>query len=168
MTDQPKIAPKVNIGLSEDVIEDVVDILKSNLADQYLLYTKTRNFHWNVTGLQFRALHEIFEEQYTALEIAIDETAERIRSYGPKSPGTMKEFLELARLAEVPYEYPSAHDMVRQLADDHETMVRNLREDIDTVDDLDDDGAEDFLTGMLQAHQETAWMLRTFIEGDQV
>jgi len=139
------------------------------LADEMVLYTRLRNYHWNVVGPQFQSLHELFEEQYTQLEKTIDETAERVRAYGAYAKGTMTEFTQMARLDEQPNTYPDARQMVQDLADDHEMMVRALREDIDTIDDeYDDVGAEDFLTALLQDHQEMAWMLRTFLEGPAV
>jgi len=153
-----------DLGLDADAVEGITHIFKTLLADEYVLYTKLRHFHWNVTGPQFRSLHQLFEEQYTALETTIDQTAERLRSYGPYAPGTMAQFLEMTRLQEQGG-VPTAQEMVQELAADHEHMVRLLRDDIDNADDYDDDGAEDFLTGLLQAHQEQAWMLRTFLQG---
>lgn len=156
-----------DLGLDAEAVEGVTHIFKTLLADEYVLYTKLRHFHWNVTGPHFRSLHLLFEEQYTALEATIDQTAERLRSYGPYAPGTMAQFLEMTRLQEQGG-VPSALEMVKELAEDHENMVRLLREDVDNADDYDDDGAEDFLTGLLQAHQEQAWMLRSFIQGADV
>lgn len=155
---------KPDLGLSEDTTTNVVNILQRVLADEHVLYMKLRNYHWNVTGPTFRALHLLFEEQYTQVSTTIDTIAERVRSYGVFALGTMQAMIEHARLEESPNQ-PSARTMVANLVADHETMVRHLREDIDAVDDVNDDGAEDFLTGLLQTHQSMAWMLRTYLEG---
>lgn len=156
------------LGLEDEVTNQLVGVFKTLLADEYVLYTKARNYHWNVIGPHFTTLHEFFEEQYTALEDVIDEAAERIRQYGQMAPGTMAEFLQLARLKEeAPATYPNAREMVARLLADHEAMVRYLREDIEKIDDdFEDVGAEDYLTGLLQKHQKTAWLLRALLEGD--
>jgi len=162
------VSTNPRLGLDDEVRHGVVELLQTVLADEMVLYTRLRNYHWNVVGPQFQSLHELFEEQYTQLEQTIDDTAERIRAYGAYAKGTMAEFIQIARLDEQPNNYPNARDMVKNLAEDHEQLVRDLREDIETCDDYDDVGAEDFLTGLLQDHQEMAWMLRTFLEGPAV
>lgn len=167
MADVTTIKP--DLGMSDDQVQGVVNVLKHLLADEFLLYTKLRNYHWNVTGPQFVQLHELFEKQYDALAEVVDNVAERIRQYGAFAPGTMTEFLELARLEEETINtYPSARDMVARAVADHEALVRSLREDIETVDDLDDEGAEDMLIGLMQEHQEMAWFLRAFLEGSGI
>lgn len=153
------------IGLTDAERIGVVDTLRTVLADEYVLYTRLRNAHWNVTGPSFHALHEMYEEQYEAIEEIIDDVAERVRTYGEYAPGTMREFIELARLGENPGHYPDAMTMTAELMAFHEAMVRNLRIDVNRVgSELEDVGAEDFLTGLLQQHQEYAWMLRAFIQ----
>jgi starvation-inducible DNA-binding protein len=157
-----------NIGLNEEVTDDVVRILTTLLADEFLLYTKMRKYHWNVTGPQFFSLHELFERQYEHLADVIDDIAERIRTYGVKSIGTLEEFQQHSRLSESPGHNPAAHEMVADIVRDHEALVRYLRDDVQKVDDHDDDGAEDFLIGLLQDHQEQAWMVRAFLEGGSI
>jgi len=159
-----KTVQNPNLGLSEDVMQQAVEILATMLADEYVLRTKLRKYHWNVTGPQFHALHEFFEEQYELLAEVIDKVAERLRTYGEFAPGTLKEFIDLTRLSEAPGEVPDADEMVTNIVSDHEAMVRNLREDIETAaEKLNDVGLEDFLTANLQEHQEMAWMLRSFL-----
>jgi starvation-inducible DNA-binding protein len=161
---QTRLTPR--IGLSDDAVQGVVGILKTLLADEMVLYTRLRNYHWNVTGLQFQPLHDLFEEQYDELAEVIDDTAERIRQYGAMAPGTLEEFKALTRLSEQPGVYPDARTMIANLLDDHETMIRHLRADCDTIDDeYDDIASEDYLTGLLQQHQKMAWKLRAHLEG---
>mgnify|MGYP003634483308 FL=1 len=73
---------EIDIGIPEDKRQQVADKLKVLLADSYTLYLQTHNFHWNVTGPQFRELHLMFEEHYIELATAVDEIAERIRTLG--------------------------------------------------------------------------------------
>ncbi len=152
-----------NIGLTQEQSDSVHAILRRVLADTYVLYTKTRNYHWNVTGVHFQSLHDMFEEQYTALETVIDDTAERIRAIGPYAIGTLEEFSEFTTLSEHPGVYPDALTMVRNLLADHEQIIRQLRADVDAcAEQHNDQGTADFLTGLMEQHEKTAWMLRAF------
>lgn len=155
-----------DLGISAEASAGVVNILTTVLADEFTLYTKLRKYHWNVTGPEFFQLHEVFEVQYTALAEVIDDLAERIRSHGAPAIGTLAEFAQHARLSEQPGVVPEARQMVADIVADHEAMVRNLRSDIDTIDDeYDEVGAEDLLTGFLQVHQKMGWLLRSMLEG---
>ncbi len=156
-----------NLGLTTEQREGVYQLLVTTLADEFKLRLKLRKYHWNITGHMFHSLHEVFEEQYTVLTSTIDEIAERVRAYGFHTPGTLDEFNTLARLQESGGAYPNAVTMLRDLVRDHEAMVRYLRDDLDAAGSTHNDaGAEDFLTGLLQQHQEMAWLLRAFIEKD--
>ncbi|MEW6298936.1 MAG: DNA starvation/stationary phase protection protein [Thermodesulfobacteriota bacterium] len=157
---------KPNIGLSDEQRKGVVDILQTVLADEYLLYTKTRNYHWNVVGPQFNDLHKFFEGQYTELSDMVDEVAERVRAVGDNALGTMAEFTQRARLQEHPGQYPSAQGMISNLLDDHERLIRTLRGDVDTcLEQYHDAGTGDFLTGLMEKHEKMAWMLRALLQG---
>jgi starvation-inducible DNA-binding protein len=154
----------VNIGIPDDSRQRVVAILNTLLADEYVLYTKTRNFHWNVTGPQFNDLHKFFQTQYEELDEIIDEVAERARALGGRAYGTLEEFRTSARLGEKPGAVPAARDMLAALLADHEAVIRTLRGDVTTVTDrLQDVGTADMLTGLLEKHEKTAWMLRAFL-----
>lgn len=156
---------KPDLGVSKNQQQDVTNILKIVLADETLLYQKLRNYHWNVTGPQFFSLHSAFENQYNEVADVIDEVAERIRQFGVFAPGTMEELRQITRLSEQPGIVPDAHTMVANLVADHESMIRNLRGDIEMIDEKDDEvGAEDLLTGILQQHQKMTWMLRATLE----
>ena len=152
----------VNIGISEKDRKPVLDILASLLADEYLLYTKTRNYHWNVVGPQFNDLHKFFEAQYGELNQVVDEVAERSRTLGAHALGTLAEFAQHARLKERPGVYPEAAAMLEDLLGDHETIVRQLRVDLETAMKRHDAGTSDFLTGLMEQHEKMAWMLRAF------
>lgn len=160
---------KPNIGLTEKQRAGVVEILNTLLADEFVLYTKTRNYHWNVTGPQFHELHKFFEEQYEALSDIVDEVAERIRALGGEALGTLAEFLKRTRLKEHPGKYPSARAMLENLLNDHETIIRRVREDLETcAEKYRDMGTNDFLTELMQRHEKMAWMLRAFLQGESL
>lgn len=161
--------PKLNIGLSEEQLHGVIELLNRNLADFYLLLIKTKKYHWDVIGPQFRTLHELWEEQYEALTVNIDQTAERIRALGGYPVGTAEGFLQLSTISEHSNDLPPANEMVERLVRDHEQIIRNLRENIDQCsDDYHDEGTADFLTGLMEQHEEMAWMLRSFLEGEKI
>jgi starvation-inducible DNA-binding protein len=155
-----------NIGIADNDRANVVKILNTLLADEYVLYTKTRNYHWNVVGPQFNDLHKFFAEQYEALDEIVDEVAERARTLGGRSLATLVEFQDTSRLKEHPGQYPTADDMLDNLLADHEATIRQLRTDADTVgNEHHDAGTNDFLIGLLEKHEKMAWMLRAFHEG---
>jgi len=153
----------VNLGLKESSRTKVLALLDALLSDEYLLYTKTRNFHWNVTGPQFNDLHKFFEAQYGTLDGFVDDVAERSRALGGRAQGSMKEFLSAARLEESRGRSPRADAMLSELLRDHEKLVRWLRADVDAAAKLGDQGTADFLTGLLEEHEKMSWMLRSFL-----
>lgn len=144
----------------------MAEILARLLSDEYVLYTKTRNYHWNVTGPQFNDLHKFFEAQYEALDEIVDDVAERSRALGGRSLGSLAEFLKQARIKEQPGKFPGARGMLGNLLADHEAVIRFLREDLETCANVHGDiGTNDFLTGLMEKHEKMAWMLRSFLEG---
>lgn len=156
---------KIDIGIKEKNREAVVDILNQHVADIYVLYTKTRNYHWNVLGPRFNDLHKFFEAQYETLNESIDEIAERARSLGGPAIATLSEFVKMSRIKEHPGKYPDADTMIENLLADHEAVIKNLRNDVDTCDEeYDDAGTSDFLTALMEAHEKMAWMLRSFLQ----
>jgi starvation-inducible DNA-binding protein len=159
----------INIGLTDEQRQGVVEILNETLADTYLLLIKTKKYHWDVVGPQFRTLHTLWEEQYEATTANIDAIAERIRALGGYPLGTAEGFLKQASIREHAGDLPNANEMVSRLVTDHEQIIRNLRKAVDqTAEEYGDEGTSDFLTGLMEEHEEMAWMLRSFIEGESL
>ena len=155
---------KINVGLSDEQRSGIVDSLNRLLADEHVLYIKTRNYHWNVVGPRFHSLHEFFEEVYDQLATIIDEVAESARQFGGFACGTMTQFVELARLKEQPGRIPDQNGMLQDLLNDHEAVIRSLREDIEKADEeFNAPDAADFLTGVLEQHNKIAWMTRSLL-----
>ncbi|HEX9844914.1 MAG TPA: DNA starvation/stationary phase protection protein [Candidatus Nitrosotenuis sp.] len=155
---------QIDIGISDKDRQEVNRILGKILADEYVLYTKIRNYHWNVVGPHFSEYHKLFADQYAALDGDIDEIAERIRSLGEKTPATLAEFGKTSSIEEHPGSYPDAQAMVSNLVADHESIIRTLRADVESCVKHSDVGTADFLTGLLEKHEKTAWMLRSVLE----
>lgn len=156
-----KESQETNIGIVEANKQAVATELNQLLSDEFVLYTKTRKFHWNVEGAQFHDLHLFFEKQYTQIETIIDEVAERIRKIGHYALGSMKHYLEEASLLENMDQENTAATMLSELLEDHETIIRRLRADIEKFQDkYKDAGSADFVTGLIEQHETMAWMLR--------
>ena len=156
---------KINIALKDKQRQGSIQILNQRLSDEYILYTKTRNYHWNVTGPDFSELHKFFEGQYNELNQIIDEVAERARSLGGISFGSLKEFLKASELTETPGALLGSKKMLANLVADHEKLIRKLRKDVETSqNEFQDAGTCDFLTGIMEQHEKMAWMLRSYLE----
>lgn len=157
---------KTDIGVKDDARKKLVETLNMRLCDEYVLYTKTRKYHWNVVGPRFSQLHDFFKEQYEALDEIVDETAERARQLGGKSLGTLEEFARYSSINEDPGQNPDAQTMISNLLKDHETIIKTLRKNADEADEQYDDMAtNDFFLEAVQRHEKMAWMLRAHLEG---
>ena len=157
---------KPDLGIKEQNLTEINDLLNHVLADGNVLYIKLRKFHWNLSGDNFMELHKLFEEQYDAVAEAIDEVAERISTFGGVAIGTTSEFAELSLLIENPGKIPTNQEMIKELVNDHETIVKSLRKFVDdTEEKYGDKGTSDFLTGLMQAHEKMAWKLRKYFKG---
>jgi starvation-inducible DNA-binding protein len=153
----------VNIGLSEKDRKQVNNQLNVLLANEYVLYTKTLKYHWNVEGPFFGSLHALFREQYEQLLTIVDHVAERIRSLGFMPFGTLQELAANASLKEQPGSNPKDMEMIRNLLNDHETIIKQIRKDIDLTAKINDMGTNNFLCDLIEKHEKTAWMLRAHL-----
>ena len=156
---------KANIGINEEHSASTALILNTLLADEFVLYTKTKFYHWNVTGPRCHEYHLFFDTQAEELEDTIDEVAERARSIGHFTIGTLSDFSKMTRLIEHSQgPLNKGLQLVQNLLDDHETLARTLRKDIGIVNDTNKDiSTTDFLTGVLERHEKMAWMLRAYL-----
>lgn len=153
------MSTKIDIGIKANDREKVAEGLSHLLADSYTLYLQTHNFHWNVTGPQFRELHLMFEEHYTELAEAVDDIAERIRTLDVPAPGTYKAFSSLSSITEVDG-VPSGAEMVDILTQGHEAVVKTCRKVVKTAQDADDESTVALASDRMRVHEKTAWMLR--------
>jgi starvation-inducible DNA-binding protein len=154
---------KVNIGISEKNRQAVAMALNQLLADEHILYNKTRNYHWSIEGPSFMEFHKLYEAQYNILAESIDEIAERIRTIGHFAEGRLKEIVKLATLDE-PEAPTNQQEQIQNLEADHETMIMKLRKLINDFDEKHKDiGSSDFVTGLLRQHEKMAWMLRSYL-----
>ena len=153
----------MDIGITQKDREQIAEGLSRLLADSYTLYLKTHNFHWNVTGPMFNTLHVMFMDQYTELWNALDLIAERIRALGFPAPGTYREFVKLTVIKESDG-VPKATEMIQQLVDGQEAVIRTARSIFPIVDQANDQPSADLLAQRMQIHEKNAWMLRSLLE----
>lgn len=154
----------INIGIFESNLKSLGQMLNIILADEMTLLIKTRNFHWNVKGLHFSELHSFFDAEYQLLNDSVDEIAERVRALGEYSIGSLEEFSSNKRIKESLFKGLSAEEMLRELLNDHEFIIRKLRADIDeAANKYQDVGTSDFLTGLLEQHEKSAWKFRAYL-----
>lgn len=155
---------KVTIGITEKNRQIIADELAKLLADEYVLYTKTRKAHWNIEGADFYAVHKFFEAQYEQIDEIIDQVAERIRSLGHYAPATLKSFLELTHLTEMSDTKNDSQGFIKELLEDHESVIITLRENINPfAEKYGDAGTSDFITGLMEIHEKMAWFLRSHL-----
>lgn len=154
---------EINIGISEDKRREIATGLEKVLADSYMLYLKTQNYHWNVKGQLFHQLHVMFEEQYTELAAANDVIAERIRTLGFRAPGTFTEFAKLTSVSEE-VDQLNALEMVKRLALANETVLSTARNVLKPASEANDEATVDLITQKLNQHSKSTWMLRSFLE----
>ena len=148
--------------LQDKDAQRVADALSNVLGDTFVLYLKTHSFHWNVTGPMFHTLHQMFDQQYNELWLAVDAIAERIRSLGFIAPGSYEEFTRRTYLQEAPAA-KNATEMMAELLRDYETTARTARSALAVARTAVDAPTEDLLTQRLAAHEKAAWMLRSLL-----
>ncbi|HEY4323406.1 MAG TPA: DNA starvation/stationary phase protection protein [Mucilaginibacter sp.] len=152
------------IGIKEESRKAVSDELVKLLADEFVLYTKTRNAHWNVEGKDFHSMHLFFESQYEQLDDIMDSVAERIRTIGHYAPATLKSFLDLTHLTEKVASKNDSMTFIKELLEDHESIIEFIRGNIDPfASKYKDYGTSDFITGLMETHEKLAWMLRSHL-----
>ncbi|WP_194852281.1 Dps family protein [Nonlabens antarcticus] len=155
---------KTNIGITQENRKAVADILAKLLADEFVLYTKTLKAHWNLEGHDFHTKHLFFEVHYNAIKKFTDSVAERMRKIGHYAPATLKEYLDLTHLTEKYDGDNTALEYTAALLEDHDVIIKYLRENIAKIEDeFEDVGTADFLTGLMQEHEEMAWMFRATV-----
>ena len=156
---------KPNIGVSVNNRKEVGQLLNALLADEFVLYIKTWQYHWNVRGVDFFAQHKFLEDLYKQSEKIIDDVAERARALGEPAKGSMQDYVDLTRLTEDRRTNVATKTMLKNLLDDHEKIIKILRDDLEVCGlDFEDEGTANFLTDLMELHEKTAWMLRASVE----
>jgi len=155
---------KANIGITDKNREAVADQLSKILADEFVLYSKTLNAHWNVEGSDFHAVHLYLETLYKEQQKIVDTVAEKIRAIGHFVPGQLAKYLELTHLSEKTLDNNDSQSFIAELLEDHESIIVFIRENIDPIEEKwKSAGISDYITGLMGYHMKTAWMLRSHL-----
>ncbi len=155
---------KTEIGITDANRQAVATELAKILADETVLYTKTKNAHWNIEGPDFYDKHKFFETQFGQLDEVIDSVAERMRSIGHYAPATLKSYLSLTHLTEQISEKNDSQGFIKELLGDHESLIIVLRAHVKSfANDFHDLGTSDFVTGLMETHEKMAWFLRSHL-----
>lgn len=155
---------KPDIGIADAHLKEIASELNKVLADEHVLYTKLRNYHWNVEGSNFMEMHDFYQSQYEELEAVIDELAERVRMLGYLATGRLKDYVKDTRLHE-PESTTDASEQLQNLLTDHEVIIKNLRKFITQLEDkYNDAGTADFVTSLMKMHEKMAWFTRAYLK----
>jgi starvation-inducible DNA-binding protein len=153
---------EIKLGIGKAVQKEAAEGLRDLLANTYILYLKTQNFHWNVTGPEFFSLHLLFEKQYEEMAEAVDEIAERLRALGQYVEASLSSFLKRGSIAEA-RAMSSSKKMILELLEGHEAISREGRPLIARFQEIHDDVSSDLLIKRLTFHEKAAWMLRSHL-----
>lgn len=152
----------LDLGIEKEICHQSCKILSHLLANEYVLYLTTVNFHWNITGENFISLHKLLESHYEWLKESADSLAERIRALGEAAPASYKRFHEETSLKEA-IEELTAHEMISTLVERHAKQIRELRQAIKELNDTNDYATADLLIKVLGDHEQKVWMLRSHL-----
>ncbi|MGL4983964.1 MAG: Dps family protein [Plesiomonas sp.] len=154
---------KVDISIPDASRKQIADSLAHLLAESFSLYLSTHYFHWNVKGMRFLPIHQMFEQQYTGIWNSLDDIAERIRELGFEAPGSFSAYQEMSRLPE-PQSNLSNNEMITFLLQGHATVIERIRGIYPLTGDVMDGATASLLDDRCTAHEKMAWMLRSYLE----
>lgn len=153
-----------NIGISEINRKAIAEQLSKILADEFVIYSKTLNAHWNIEGPDFHSVHLFLESLYKEQQGIVDTVAEKIRIIGHYVPAQLVKYLELTHLSETTPEKNDSRTLYGDLLEAHESIIIYIRENIKPfAEKLKAEGISDYITGLMEQHEKTAWMLRAHL-----
>jgi starvation-inducible DNA-binding protein len=145
--------------LSSNAIKDISASLTTLLADVFALYVKTKNFHWHISGPNFRDYHLMLDEQSEQIFAMTDEIAERARKIGGTTIRSTGHIGRLQRLKDNDADYVTPLDMLAELRDDNKELVSFLRETHDLCDEHNDVATASLLENWIDETERRVWFL---------
>jgi starvation-inducible DNA-binding protein len=156
-----KAAPRLSTqtDLSGNAIPEIAEALNGLAADSLALYTKTKNFHWHVSGPHFRDYHLLFDEQAAEIFATVDDLAERVRKLGAKTIHSIGEIAKLQTIKDNNKDFVSPADMLTELMNDNKTVIRAMRKAHEIADKHDDVATASILENFIDAAEKRNWFL---------
>jgi starvation-inducible DNA-binding protein len=155
---------KTKIDISENTREQVVALLQARLADAIDLKSQAKQAHWNVKGMNFIALHELFDQVATEVELHIDTIAERITTLGGTALGTIRVAAQQSNLSEYPHEITDGNSHVEALSSALADFGKLVRKNIDEATDLGDADTADLFTGVSRDIDKSLWFVEAHLQ----
>ena len=152
------------IDIAKGTREQIIAILNQRLADASDLKSQAKQAHWNVKGMNFIALHELFDQVSTEVETHIDDIAERITTLGGVALGTIRVVAQNSSLSEYPLEITDGAAHVDALSNALADFGKKVRADIDATDELGDKDTADLFTGISRAIDKLLWFVEAHLQ----
>lgn len=150
-------------NLPESTREKVTELLQARLVDAIDLYSQIKQAHWNVKGPTFHQLHLLFDAIAGEVEEGIDELAERGVQLGGYALGTVREAAKKSSLTEYPSNIQSGQDHVQAVSNVLAAVAKNIREAIDTADELGDKDTADLFTNISRTLDKNLWFVESHL-----
>lgn len=155
---------RTNIGLPEKQRHEVIELLNQRLADAADLKSQAKYAHWNVKGMHFQQLHELFDEVATHVEAHTDLIAERVTALGGVARGTARLAAANSSLPEYQLEAVDGEEHVSALVTRVAKYANEVRTGIDTAARLGDQGTADLLTEIVREADKDLWFLEAHLQ----
>lgn len=149
-------------------VRTITEAINPLIADAFALYTKTKNFHWHVSGPHFRDYHLLLEEQAAAIFSAIDTLAERLRSLGATTIRSITHISQLQTIPDDGDEFVPATEMMRRLLDDNLHVAEKQRAAIAVCDKQRDSVSANVLQEILNQTERRVWYLYEIVEATEM
>ena len=160
---QMRHLPNVTSDLSNDTVVELSLTLRDLLADVFVLYVKTKNFHWHMSGPHFRDYHLLLDEQATQVFAMIDEIAERARKLGGTTIRSISDISRHQRITDNNAEFVAPHDMLVELRGDNQELTRSLRGAHELCDRHLDVATASLIENWIDETERRTWFLSEVI-----
>ena len=145
--------------LSSKAVEAIAGQLNPLVADAYSLYVKTKNFHWHMSGPNFRDYHLLLDEQAEQIYASIDPLAERVRKLGAPTLKSIAELCRLARVKDNAEDYLAPCAPTVELMNDNKAVAAAMREAHECCEDNKDVGTASLLEVFIDEAERRTWFL---------
>jgi len=156
---------QTQIDLSQETREEVIAILNQQLADTFDLYSQAKQAHWNVKGMDFIQLHELFDELAAPLLDYSDMIAERITALAGLARGTVHMAAASSTLDDFPTDIVEGEAFLDVLIDRFASYAASTRKAIDDTDELGDMGTSDLFTEIVRGVDKSLYFLEAHVRG---